>query len=1016
MDLQSSASLPALQTMKDRMREKINGSLKAAKLSTSLAAKIKNKTLNNSSILKISLKHNNKALAYALTLERQKSRSLENDKMFLQKEVKMLHFQNALLRQNLNIVNKILKDIDLFMDIQLPTAIEISNNAESLDLESDERRSKRLSHQSRFSSDGGQGFRLTGVALRVPSTSVGDWKQENRVSLSLGTENATNNVCSLQPSAKRGTSQGAEINNTSAVTSTECLASNEAANSDGASSLNNWELSNAFAESCSSKDMSAFVTKRRKRSTVSRSSTQSVKSDCSQRRCTNGSGRESSASSQWEQAADIAVRPDLTYSEAGAVTGAPQDDYTQSCDIDRKRNSRSTVRYSGSQSLTMDYEESRDPNSENRLHTQHERVPDKVPSTDRVERHPGLVNAEPEKTVYAADMEMTTSDAAAIVAVSSKNKAQISKDKSTVPSKCDGTLRKVKHSAREKAKSKSSLKTVPCVTEEATKATMKEESGFDSNIKVTRVQDGQMTLQPTTKTYLDTQLSKKFEGHKTRVLTQPIKQEQHSFFVNEVDADIIMENTNFSDTIVASLTSANEMFALGPDQMETYPAPEERPLKRVRYDSSKQRKLNTATKVCDVESSKKKKCKKQKPKIDPREHEKNIIQGKLDMVPKETVDEVKDLKKMENLSGIALCNLASRETQIRRETYVVDATGINRSPAPQPASKGNGFHSRRETYVVNPSDAHHLSAAQPVFRENKFSCRRETYVVDPFEAYHPSAAQPLSREDRFSCRRETYVIPESAPAALSIQKDAQGSEKKNVNNPVLSCGPALSTSDLLVGPDPSQENKKSVHARKYKRDTEPFFAFAEGSQTLTNGSLQNEISGFSHSTFIMREDKQELSDCLGNENVTLVQETMTDLLFNQPKKITDPLAFYMSNEQESFMLDMVSESVLETMLESPSFLQVSSITNNENTSLATDRSLLLNIPLVELPASEEPSRLPENSSSLDETIENQPKDASEGEMNLHCKDLDQTSDHQETGKYRALNIDYNNVPRLLKLT
>lgn len=59
---------------------------------------------DNSSIVKISLKHNNRALACALTAEKEKARMLENDNMILQKEVKKLHFQNALLRQNLSLV------------------------------------------------------------------------------------------------------------------------------------------------------------------------------------------------------------------------------------------------------------------------------------------------------------------------------------------------------------------------------------------------------------------------------------------------------------------------------------------------------------------------------------------------------------------------------------------------------------------------------------------------------------------------------------------------------------------------------------------------------------------------------------------------------------------------------------------------------------------------------------------------------------------------------------------------
>ena len=57
---------------------------------------------DNSSIFKISLKHNNRALALALSRERENSRRITTEKMLLQKEVDKLNFENMFLRLKLN--------------------------------------------------------------------------------------------------------------------------------------------------------------------------------------------------------------------------------------------------------------------------------------------------------------------------------------------------------------------------------------------------------------------------------------------------------------------------------------------------------------------------------------------------------------------------------------------------------------------------------------------------------------------------------------------------------------------------------------------------------------------------------------------------------------------------------------------------------------------------------------------------------------------------------------------------
>ncbi|XP_077131811.1 shugoshin 2 isoform X2 [Ranitomeya variabilis] len=450
MDVTSSSSISTLQSVKERMREKLNGSLKALKLQTSLASKIKTKTLNNSSILKVSLKNNNRALACALTAEKETSRRLGNDNMFLQKEVNILNYQNALLRQNLNIVNKTLKDIEVFMNINLSQAIKISSTMESSDRPSlNDTKSERFSRQSTVSLDENQGFSFTGVALRVPSNTVGQQKYDSHQSIVV---NENSSLLTQPPPVITVVSLACDkmdelVTHPSNLSSKESLS---LCNEDRSrESLPNMKVSDPIlpldeVSSPSSRNAQSgrFVTRRRKRSTASHSRRLS-KNESSPLWGSSGTRGDSCPGTHWEMNADFTVLPELMDTDFGgaerSVLQNGRRSATSRCSLlsdQLDSHVKSDVEKFLSQDLCIEQP------------TQSTNHPEPVLSE---ESDPQISYLGPEKAVYEADIEMATSESASVITVLPKNKTQVSKKKSCLPVKQTGTLKRMK-AVREKTK------------------------------------------------------------------------------------------------------------------------------------------------------------------------------------------------------------------------------------------------------------------------------------------------------------------------------------------------------------------------------------------------------------------------------------------------------------------------------------------------------------------------------------------------------------------------------------
>ncbi|XP_042323780.1 shugoshin 2-like isoform X2 [Sceloporus undulatus] len=187
--LAETSTLFSVNGVREHMKEKKNGVLKTAKQNAFLASKIKAKTINNSSIIKVTLKQNNKALALALNAAKIAAQRLTEEKMLLQKEVELCHFENACLRQKLSSVTKCIEELQHFMTARLQAASKLlsspQNGSCSLLLNDAEHRG--TDNIAANQDDDHCSSLAAPKAMRIPLSHVDDEDSENGRNMRIGT-------------------------------------------------------------------------------------------------------------------------------------------------------------------------------------------------------------------------------------------------------------------------------------------------------------------------------------------------------------------------------------------------------------------------------------------------------------------------------------------------------------------------------------------------------------------------------------------------------------------------------------------------------------------------------------------------------------------------------------------------------------------------------------------------------------------------------------------------------------